>query len=64
MQKERISALKVLLKYDRADTEAMVEEMYENSEGIAKVQISELLLRMLKAEDEKDIFFDVNLTDE
>lgn len=63
MLKERIAALKVLLKHDRDNTEAMVETMYEESAGIAQVQIADLLLRMIKIDGEKqvDVSEEINL---
>jgi hypothetical protein len=63
MLKERIAALKVLLKHDRENTEAMVETMYDESAGIAQVQIADLLLRMIKIDGEKqvDVSEEINL---
>jgi len=53
--KERIAALKLLLRYDKENAVAKVESMYENSQGMAHVQMAELMLRLLNAQSEKEI---------
>lgn len=61
MLKERISALKVLLKHDKDNTVSMVESMYSESAGIAKTQIADILLRIIRAESEKETFSEIDL---
>lgn len=60
MLKERISALKVLLKHDRENTISMVEDMYRESDGIAHIQISDMLLRIIRADSEKEKFIEID----
>lgn len=61
MLKERISALKVLLKHDKDNTVSMVESMYGESAGIAKTQIADILLRIIRADSEKETFAEIDL---
>ena len=58
--KERLGALKILLKHDRENTISKVEKMYDESHGMAHVNLAELMLRILKTETEKEIDGDVD----
>ncbi len=59
--KERIAALKVLLRYDRENTINKVENMYDNSEGMARVQLAELMLRIIETQPPLRIEGDIDI---
>jgi len=61
--KERVAALKVLLKYDRENTINKVEDMYEKSGGMAQVQLADLMLRIIGTQPPPSIVGDIDVGD-